>query len=68
MKLLRLQIWPFLINLLYLQLNQILSKHTGQTLAQIEKDTDRDTFMASAQAVAYGLVDSVLAQRQVLSE
>jgi ATP-dependent Clp protease protease subunit len=45
------------------RLNTILSKHTGQPMATIEKDTDRDNFMGSEQACAYGLVDKVLTQR-----
>ena len=39
-------------------LNEILVKHTGQTLEQIEKDTDRDNFMSAAEAKDYGLVDA----------
>ncbi|MCA8994870.1 MAG: ATP-dependent Clp endopeptidase proteolytic subunit ClpP [Planctomycetaceae bacterium] len=42
------------------KLNEILLKHTGQTLEQIEKDTDRDNFMDSETAQRYGLVDKVL--------
>jgi ATP-dependent Clp protease protease subunit len=41
-------------------LNKILSSHTGQKLAKIEKDTDRDFFMSAADAKAYGLVDEVV--------
>ncbi len=41
-------------------LNQILSHHTGQTIEQIAKDTDRDIYMDAQQAKAYGLVDEVL--------
>jgi ATP-dependent Clp protease, protease subunit len=41
-------------------LNEILYKHTGQTLEQIEADTDRDKFMSAKEAVEYGLVDHVL--------
>lgn len=40
--------------------NEILSKHTGQALSKIEKDTDRDFYMSAAQAVNYGLVDEVI--------
>lgn len=43
-------------------LNEILSKHTGQTIQQIENDTDRDVFMTAQQAKEYGLVDEVLQQ------
>jgi len=42
------------------ELNDILLKHTGQTLDRIEKDTDRDKFMSPAEAVEYGVVDQVL--------
>jgi len=41
-------------------LNEILVKHTGQTLEQLEKDTDRDKFMSAAEATTYGLIDRVL--------
>ena len=41
-------------------LNQILSPHTGQSVATIEKDTDRDLYMSAQQAMDYGLVDQVL--------
>ncbi|MEW6269983.1 MAG: ATP-dependent Clp endopeptidase proteolytic subunit ClpP [Thermodesulfobacteriota bacterium] len=45
------------------QINNILAKHTGQSLKRIEKDTDRDFFMTSKQAVEYGLVDEVIVAR-----
>jgi len=45
------------------QLNNILTKHTGQTLKKIERDTDRDLFMTGKQAVEYGLVDEVIVSR-----
>jgi len=41
-------------------LNEILKRHTGQGLEQIEKDTDRDKFLSADEAVKYGLVDRVL--------
>ncbi len=44
-------------------LNRILSKHTGQTMERIAKDSDRDNFMDGAAAVEYGLIDKVLEQR-----
>ncbi len=44
-------------------LNERLAFHTGQDMATIERDTDRDNFMSAEQAVAYGLVDGVLSQR-----
>jgi ATP-dependent Clp protease protease subunit len=42
------------------KLNALLVKHTGKTLDEIEKGTDRDNFMASEEAAAYGLIDAVL--------
>jgi len=45
------------------QMNNILVKHTGQSLKKVEKDTDRDLFMTGKQAVEYGLVDEVIASR-----
>jgi len=41
-------------------LNEIMAKHTGQPLAKIEKDTDRDFYMSAQEAVEYGLVDEVI--------
>jgi len=51
--------------ILYLRsrLNDMLAKHTGQSLERIEKDTDRDNFMSATAAVEYGLVDKVLTSR-----
>jgi len=45
------------------ELNNILMRHTGQSLKKIEKDTDRDMFMNGKQAQEYGLVDEVIATR-----
>jgi ATP-dependent Clp protease protease subunit len=41
-------------------LNEILLKHSGQTLDRIERDTDRDTFMSARESQEYGIVDNVL--------
>lgn len=41
-------------------LNEILSKNTGKTVKTIEKDTDRDNFMSSKEALEYGLIDKVI--------
>jgi ATP-dependent Clp protease protease subunit len=41
-------------------LNEILLRHTGQTLDKIERDTDRDKFMSAREAMEYGIVDHVL--------
>ncbi|HEX5019703.1 MAG TPA: ATP-dependent Clp endopeptidase proteolytic subunit ClpP [Candidatus Binatia bacterium] len=45
------------------ELNNILMRHTGQSLKKIEKDTDRDMFMNGKQAQEYGLVDEVISTR-----
>ena len=45
------------------RLNQILARHTGQSLEQVAKDTDRDNFMSADDAKEYGLIDAVLADR-----
>jgi len=42
------------------RMNELMLKHTGQTLDKIEQDTDRDNFMSAEEARAYGLIDSVL--------
>ncbi len=49
------------------RLNKILADHTGQDIATIERDTERDNFMSAEQAVEYGLVDQVLSQRTHIS-
>ena len=42
------------------ELNQLMAQHSGQSIAQIEKDTDRDNFMSAEQAKEYGLIDVVV--------
>ena len=42
------------------RLNQILLKHTGQPLEQIERDTDRDRFMSATEAKEYSIIDNVI--------
>ncbi len=49
-------------------LNQILQKHTGKGLDQIEKDTDRDYFLSGQEAKDYGIVDHVIRNRDDLDE
>jgi ATP-dependent Clp protease protease subunit len=46
------------------QLNQLLARHTGQSIEKIDQDTERDNFMGGDEAVAYGLIDKVLNQRE----
>ena len=45
-------------------LNKILSKNTKKSLKKIEKDTDRNFFMSSEEAKAYGLIDTILSERK----
>ena len=45
------------------RLNEIMSKHTGQSFETIERDLERDNFMGAEAAVEYGIIDTVLAQR-----
>ncbi|MAD92102.1 MAG: ATP-dependent Clp endopeptidase, proteolytic subunit ClpP [Gammaproteobacteria bacterium] len=49
------------------RLNKIMSKHTGQNINQIEKDLERDNFMSAEDAMNYGIIDSVLQDRQEMS-
>ncbi len=46
------------------RLNEILAQHTGQPLATIEKDTDRDRYMSSDESRAYGLIDNVFLKKE----
>lgn len=48
------------------QLNGIMALHTGQPIENIERDTERDTFMTAEAAVEYGLIDSVLERRSAV--
>lgn len=45
------------------RLNELMAKHTGQSIKTIEKDTDRDNFLSAEESVKYGLVDAVLTSR-----
>ena len=45
------------------RLNEIMAKHTGQTVERVERDSDRDNFMDAEAAVEYGLIDTVLDKR-----
>ncbi|MES2369683.1 ATP-dependent Clp endopeptidase proteolytic subunit ClpP [Thiobacillus thioparus] len=51
--------------ILYLKarLNDMLAKHTGRSIEEIDRDTDRDNFMSAEDSVKYGLVDKVLTSR-----
>jgi len=50
------------------RLNGILSKHTGKSVEQIDKDADRDNYMTADEAAAYGLVDEVVKSRKDVKE
>lgn len=46
------------------KMNQMLSEMTGQKLAKVEKDTDRDNFMSAEAALAYGLIDEIIEKKR----
>jgi ATP-dependent Clp protease protease subunit len=46
-------------------LNEILARHTGQSYEKIDRDTDRDYFMAPEEAVAYGIIDKVMSREEL---
>ncbi|WP_371744711.1 ATP-dependent Clp endopeptidase proteolytic subunit ClpP [Methylobacter sp. S3L5C] len=50
------------------KLNKILAHHTGQPIEKVQQDTDRDNFLSSEDAVSYGLIDKVLANRSAGSD
>jgi ATP-dependent Clp protease, protease subunit len=49
------------------RLNEILARHTGQSVEKIKHDTDRDNFMRAEDAVGYGLIDKVLSSRSQIA-
>lgn len=56
--------------ILYLRakMNELMAKHTGRPLEQIERDMDRDRFMSSDEAKAYGIIDNVISHRGQMEE
>ncbi|WP_338868113.1 ATP-dependent Clp endopeptidase proteolytic subunit ClpP [Myxococcus stipitatus] len=48
------------------KLNELIVKHTGQSIERVEKDTDRDYFMGATEAKAYGIVDDIQNPRKVV--
>jgi ATP-dependent Clp protease protease subunit len=46
-------------------LDEIMAKHTGQTVEKITKDTDRDFIMTAEQALEYGMIDDIISVRQI---
>ena len=45
------------------KLNRILADHTGKSIEEVERDTDRDNFMSAQEAMEYGLIDKVITSR-----
>lgn len=45
------------------RINDIIAQHTGQSLAKVTEDADRDRFMSPAEAVEYGLIDAIVAKK-----
>ncbi|HEU4586289.1 MAG TPA: ATP-dependent Clp endopeptidase proteolytic subunit ClpP [Gemmatimonadaceae bacterium] len=54
--------------ILYLRskMNELMARHTGRPVEQIERDTDRDRFMSAEEAKEYGLIDSVIVQQRAI--
>ncbi len=50
------------------KLNQIISSHTGQSLAKVEKDTDRDFYLTAEEAKDYGIIDQVIESKEVINK
>mgnify|MGYP003402629483 FL=1 len=49
------------------QLNEMLASHSGRSIEEIERDTDRDNFMTSQEALNYGLIDKVYTNRSQIT-
>ena len=49
-------------------INRILAKHTGQPMERIRRDTERDFFMSSEDALKYGIIDKIITKREIQSE
>ena len=45
------------------KLNKLLAEHTGKSLAEVERDTERDNFLTADEACAYGLIDKVITKK-----
>lgn len=56
--------------ILYLRakMNELMAKHTGRPLEQIERDVDRDRFMSAEEAKEYGIIDNIVAHRAEVAE
>ena len=56
--------------ILYLRakMNELMAKHTGRPVEQIERDMDRDRFMSADEAKSYGIIDNVISHRGQMEE
>jgi ATP-dependent Clp protease protease subunit len=56
--------------ILYLRakMNELMARHTGRPLEQIERDVDRDRFMSGEEAKEYGIIDNIVASRAEVAE
>jgi len=50
------------------RLNEMMSKHTGQPIERIERDSDRDNFLSATEAKEYGIIDKVLDSRAEIAK
>ena len=50
------------------KMNELMAKHTGQPVEQIERDMDRDRFMSAEEAKSYGMIDNVISYRGQMEE
>jgi ATP-dependent Clp protease protease subunit len=50
------------------KMNELMAKHTGRPLEQIERDVDRDRFMSAEEAKAYGIIDHVITSRAEIDQ
>lgn len=50
------------------QINSIIARHTGKTAQIVEKDTNRDHYMSAEEALSYGLVDKIIASRDLIAQ
>ena len=48
------------------RLNEIMAKHTGQSIEVVERDTDRDNFLSAEDSLKYGIIDKILESRHQL--
>jgi ATP-dependent Clp protease protease subunit len=51
-----------------LRMAEVIAQHTGQSIEQVEKDIDRDRYMTSEEAKAYGIIDQIISDRKTQEE